>query len=1038
MKKPAAIIIGLMAFMFPALSQDFYAYHTKIHSGESFEVHSRTDGYADLVVQMEEGALIFHRKTSFLPYWETATGVWTMEEVVPRSGDGSDRMPDKFNTYSQVKIIENNRARIIINWRYVPDFNLISEKGWVDEEFTIYPDGSVTRVIRDQSQNLEDWENPDQWTVKRYDLALDGIREAVNREEGEIQLSGASSEYYQQEAFDHLRETWVFHAKRPGAPGHLSLSASKPDQLKLIIIGWGRVPLHEIRVDSESFQNYKAGIIRTLEGTDMILFLDIKQEKTAKVEIIPGKSESQWETSETESEVMETESQAIDKEFVIAGKKKGVYGNPIAWWDFDTGGEHRVVEKVTGKTTGIKGYSKRVEGVNGQGIQFSEFQNYVTYSSGEAPSVNPEEFSVEAWIAPRSSPWYKIPIAMQRDPDAGYYFGLDGDNKLFLEVFVNGSWQHCATSPPYPGLELEDGMERYMINKAPEIVIPMLEWTHVAGTFSSREGIKLYVNGVLRAEDTCKGRMLVAEASDFYIGMETEEHYPAHTERPGRGTDKSLYSFDGLMDELKIHNNALSAEEVNEAYQFNHPVIRKPLSWRQAPRGPDGSRPFGAYQTTLKFNDQNYDRCWRPGNQADVVVYFDEFDYKMVWWHGVAYYPIYYSENGIGLTHEVCETRTRFGCAEALMDKECRYTRVQVLENTDARVVVKYRSAASDRRYFIAHEDEEHDGWGCWTDEILTIYPDGSMPRQVTMWCSVQDEWHEFEQENYFFNPGQTPWNVVEKERNTIANMNGEVSQLEWVNNRPEGKFINDAVIKTYNYRDSGSRPYAIVQKGLSVIYESQETLGDTPLEGAGWWDHWPVSQIPSDGKNPIFPNGHFSSSSSGAIFTTNHIGSPADLEHPSIIKAENKLVIPFLFGMTTENAGALVPLAKMYNHPPDVTEVKGAVFDRYNVFKHEYIFSEPDGPISFTVNASSQSPISNICFAIKNWDRDQKASITLNGKGIEPGMKNRQGIIRDTDGSRTLIIWVKHNSTEPAIFYIEPLGETIIKTGILTNINFK
>ena len=348
------------------------------------------------------------------------------------------------------------------------------------------------------------------------------------------------------------------------------------------------------------------------------------------------------------------------------------------------------------------------------------------------------------------------------------------------------------------------------------------------------------------------------------------------------------------------------------------------------------------------------------------------------------------------------------------MDKECRYTRVQVLENTDARVVVKYRSAASDRRYFIAHEDEEHDGWGCWTDEILTIYPDGSMPRQVTMWCSVQDVWHEFEQENYFFNPGQTPWSVVEQERNTIANLKGEVSQLKWENNRPKGKYISNSVIKTYNYKNSASRPFAIIREGVSVIYEPEEILHDTPLEGAGWWDHWPVSQIPSDGKNPIFPNGHFSSSSSGAIFTTNHLESPAHLDHPTVIKTDTKLVIPFLFGMTTETAGGLVPLAKMYNHPPEITKVKGADYLGYNVFKHEYQFSKAEEQITFTVKASKKSPIANICFAIKNWGQDQMASITVNEERIESGRGNRQGIIRDTDGTRTLIIWLKQKSTKP------------------------
>ena len=117
---------------------------------------------------------------------------------------------------------------------------------------------------------------------------------------------------------------------------------------------------------------------------------------------------------------------------------------------------------------------------------------------------------------------------------------------------------------------------------------------------------------------------------------------------------------------------------------------------------------------------------------------------------------------------------------------------------------------------------------------------------------------------------------------------------------------------------------------------------------------------------------------------------------------------------MTTETAGGLVPLAKMYNHPPEITKVKGADYLGYNVFKHEYQFSKAEEQITFTVKASKKSPIANICFAIKNWGQDQMASITVNEERIESGRGNRQGIIRDTDGTRTLIIWLKQKSTKP------------------------
>ncbi len=64
-------------------AEQFYAYHTKINSGESWEAHSRTARHADLIVQMETGQLIFHRKYSYRPYWKSEVGEWLVNEIIP-------------------------------------------------------------------------------------------------------------------------------------------------------------------------------------------------------------------------------------------------------------------------------------------------------------------------------------------------------------------------------------------------------------------------------------------------------------------------------------------------------------------------------------------------------------------------------------------------------------------------------------------------------------------------------------------------------------------------------------------------------------------------------------------------------------------------------------------------------------------------------------------------------------------------------------------------------------------------------------------
>lgn len=98
--------------------------------------------------------LVFYRGKSFLPYLDVNGTQYPMEELVKRSGDGSDEMPDKTNRYSSVKLVENSAARAVVLWRYAPNFtddaqiNQVPFDGFVDEYFTVYPDGTVYRTMR--------------------------------------------------------------------------------------------------------------------------------------------------------------------------------------------------------------------------------------------------------------------------------------------------------------------------------------------------------------------------------------------------------------------------------------------------------------------------------------------------------------------------------------------------------------------------------------------------------------------------------------------------------------------------------------------------------------------------------------------------------------------------------------------------------------------------------------------------------------------------------------------------------------------------
>lgn len=164
---------------------DFGAYYTKLNTGQEWESYSRTGPNPDIIVQISEadGKLIFWRGNSYLPYWKTYKGQWNLEELIPRSGDGKMPMPDKVNVYSHVSVIENSKTSVTIHWRYLSDFDAgnphanVNSVNFVDELFTISPEGKVKRVVKKGTDKTDAWNDVTNQTVETLQLGINGITE---------------------------------------------------------------------------------------------------------------------------------------------------------------------------------------------------------------------------------------------------------------------------------------------------------------------------------------------------------------------------------------------------------------------------------------------------------------------------------------------------------------------------------------------------------------------------------------------------------------------------------------------------------------------------------------------------------------------------------------------------------------------------------------------------------------------------------------------------------------------------------------------
>jgi len=436
-------------------------------------------------------------------------------------------------------------------------------------------------------------------------------------------------------------------------------------------------------------------------------------------------------------------------------------------------------------------------------------------------------------------------------------------------------------------------------------------------------------------------------------------------------------------------------------------------SVKRMPSGHKVPGRFGAYYTTLKY-DAAWDKPWRIGSHADVVVRFDTGGHKFVFWRGTSYIPCWVTDTDIWYTNEFVERRGSHspnteGCCEPMSDKQCRYSHVRIIENTDARTVIHWRYAPVDVEYnhpFI----EAGTGWSDWVDEYYFIYPDSVGVRKITAHTCRPDLWMEWHESILLNQPGTMPEDNIELGALSVANMTGQSRTYTWTEKgAPSFGEPKNANILKVNLKAT-LKPFAIVPPS-----PAGEHHVITPYGGHGkdsffnFWDHWPVSQVASDVNLA-------DSTEKPSHSSLCHIGHRGAQYWDYYAKGDNWLTKVMLGGMTGKDVTDLVPLAKSWVNAPKIKAASGCKTLGYDQAKREYPLVATAGKITVTIDASKEQPIVNACFTIRNWPDGEKAKVLVNGK--EPA-EVRQGTVVDTDGKNMMVIWIKIEATKPTEFTI-------------------
>jgi hypothetical protein len=679
------------------------------------------------------------------------------------------------------------------------------------------------------------------------------------------------------------------------------------------------------------------------------------------------------------------EKEDYDDVIVSVKRHAGVAGLLAAWWRFDEGAGSTTREGKSGALCEIGGpKSLWKAGVLGTALQFDGYDSAVVLDKDKAPSIG-DGLTLEAWIAIGAYPWNWAPIVHQsRWRDKGYYLGVDKSGHLGLKVSVGGKWEEVTSSA----------------------AIELYRWTHVAGTFDKASGkMSIYIDGKeVGLRSVSKEGISVAD-TDVIIGRNSKKLRPTDPVRRD-ATLPTLYGFDGLIDEVKIYWQAASGSEIwgyeksePSDLQRNEPAMQK----RVLPSGPSDVGRFGAYYAKLSYYE-TWDNLWRVSEHPDVVVKFDELPVSVVFWRGTSYGAGWVTENNKWISDQSVEEGADeiVGCGEHMSDKQCRHSHVRIIEDSDARVVVHWRYAVVDILYQKPRLDSKT-GWSDWVDEYYTIYPDGVGIRNVKYWSSDYGHYC-FQDTQFLSGPGTRPEDNIEMSALTVVNSRGESRTLSWAGRIPKNT-LRDANIEMVNLK-SEYKPFLIFEEGARIEPWGESEKNDY----CPWptWNHWPASQILSDGR----------------LATASDRLRHSALGGVDIDDIDKDMA---MYGLTNKSATSLVPLAKSWNHAPNL-RVIGAGFagEGYDRGQRAYILRRTlKGAtlLKLTVEGSSDSPIVNPCFVIKNWASDTGVKIEIDGAERKRGRDFRQGIVRGTDGKQMMVIWLKLESTKATEIFVRPVS---------------
>jgi hypothetical protein len=225
----------------------------------------------------------------------------------------------------------------------------------------------------------------------------------------------------------------------------------------------------------------------------------------------------------------------------------------VLWWKFDEGsGDVATDSSGNGRDGVITGAAWKSGGVGGEGahLEFFGTGETVIDEDGEDYLNGLEGLTMALWVKARSTPTDKGFIIAE-PPDGGDNVCTMRYDAAGASFGGNAVLKMAVTSDPGGEQQFESSAN-----------LQTTEWHHVAMTWSDGDLIRFYSNGV---EDPGTGRNNPNNAG-VVSGC--------NTLIVGQGGKDAGISWDGLIDDVRIYDYPLTADEIAEV-AANKPIFRK-------------------------------------------------------------------------------------------------------------------------------------------------------------------------------------------------------------------------------------------------------------------------------------------------------------------------------------------------------------------------------------------------------------------------------------------------------------------------------